>query len=68
MNFARPNPRVVPAKAGTHVSACESLKAGRKLLNAASVGLSLADPWVPAFAGMEHVNPWVPAFAGMDEK
>jgi hypothetical protein len=60
-----PTPIVVPAQAGTHREAREMFPRWHRLLAAVTRGLSLADPWVPAFAGMtnEH-DPWVPAFAG----
>ncbi len=42
---------VIPAKAGIHLSACESLPNSHERRGYLPRG-SLAAPWVPAFAGM----------------
>ena len=42
-----------PAKAGAHCAARDMFPVWSKLRDALFVGLCLADPWIPAFAGME---------------
>jgi hypothetical protein len=49
----------IPAKAETHLSARPMFPSWHNLLRALRKGLCLADPWVPAFAGMD---------AAMDER
>ena len=61
---------VVPAQAGAHSSARETLPGWHDFTSALLKILCLADPWVPAFTGTttEQSDPWVPAFAGMESE
>ena len=58
---------VVPARAGTQRSTGKVFPTWHRFRGALAQVLCLADPWIPAFAGMtseETSDPWVPASAG----
>jgi len=46
--------RITPAKAGVHSSLREMLRSWHGFFGKLAKVLCLADPWVPAFAGMDE--------------